>query len=242
MMLRAWQRFRQTARTDWPWLVLEFAVVVAGVTLSFALQDWRDQRDAGTDRHRLLKALRDDLLTDVAMLEQDLAVLDALAAAHWLVLDEERRGAASPEDLDTALDRIITYKVFTPNDTTWRMMESTGSLTLMDAEALLPRVVRLYEQGYPGVEEWAHINRDFVLRELIPFVDAHAPFVGATEDALSVAGLHRTLPTLVALSHYMNLVRTGRLYKSAQRAVTLGVKDEAQAIADAIAERLAEDS
>ena len=78
MMLRAWQRFRQTARTDWPWLVLEFAVVVAGVTLSFALQDWRDQRDAGAERQRLLRALRDDLLADVAMLQHDADLLDEL--------------------------------------------------------------------------------------------------------------------------------------------------------------------
>ncbi len=51
------RRFGDVIRSEWPQLVIEVLVVVAGITISFALNEWRNGREDRRSEPRTWEAI-----------------------------------------------------------------------------------------------------------------------------------------------------------------------------------------
>lgn len=198
------------------WLALEFVVVVTGLTLSLLLQDRAQALQREASERRLLGALRDDLLADTRDMERRIAAIDRLVEFHTLLLDPARREAATPAELDAAVDGVITYLGFASRDVTYRTLDAS-TIAGSEHREVFRAAITLYTGAYRSAQEWAEIDKHLVLERMIPFLDDHAPHVPRGANPLDPAGLHQTVPALVGQPRFLNLLTTARLFKTGLR-------------------------
>lgn len=211
---RTVHRFARVLRTDWPRLVIELVVLVAGITISFALDEWRRDREDRRAERRTWEAIHDDLGADSAYLATRVVQLEAMVRAYDGLL------AGAPADsLDGYMDRAISYVVFTPTQSAYRELQQLAGSRLIRNRELLGALTNAYHREYVRAAEWDAIGRDFVLERMIPYLDVSAPYIAGTgggETAVGLSAVHRSVG---ARDQFRNLVRTNRMFKEAQRAV-----------------------
>lgn len=211
------RRLVETVRRDWPRLTLELVVIVVGITLSFALNEWRIRSGEAEAERRLVRDLEANLAADSAALAVGIARLDTMTGAYVRLLGADATSLPA-DSIDRYMDWLITYVKFTPHDVAYREMQQTGTTRLLSDRALLERLIGLHSRAYVRVSEWDAINAGLVLDRTIPYLDANAPFVPDPGGAT----LANQVPVLAALherDHFLNLVKTNRLLKTAQRSV-----------------------
>lgn len=239
MLTRSWRKFRGTIGENWPWLILDFVIVVAGVSLSFLVQDWRESRAEARSERRVLVSLRDDLERDQQLLEIWGQVIDSMVEAHDTILDPAVREAASAEELDLAIDMAQTYQTFDPTDGTWRNLDSSAGFDSEERRRILAGLRALYGSGGHAIAtEWSQINGEFVRQRLIPWIEEHAPYVPPSADPNLPTPLSRVLPTLLENDTFLNLVRTGKGYRLAQRTVFEAVAMQTSAVVEMLDEEI----
>jgi hypothetical protein len=208
------QRFFHVLRDDWPRLAIEVLVLIAGISISFALDEWRRDREDRRVEHRTWTDIYENLGADSAYLATRVVQLQAFSRSYDGLL------AGGPADsLDTYMDRAISYVVFTPTQSAYRELGQMAGSRLIRNHALLSELTTLYNREYVRAAEWDGIGRDFVLQRMIPYLDATAPYVegvGGGETAVGMSVIYRSV---AARDQFRNLVRTNRLFKQAQLSV-----------------------
>ncbi len=197
--------------------LLQFLVVVLGVTISLGLDEWRGQRRADRQAAELTERLRADLDTDAGELDVSIERTDRMIRAYRQLLAPE--AATLPDDsLDLYVDLAVSYSLFLPHDEAYEGMRQTGASALLPPD-LRADVIRLHTRDYGRAAEWDEINRQFVLERMIPYLEANTPETGASAVGTVWIGLAGAFRSVQDDPHFRNLLRTNVLFKSAQRAV-----------------------
>lgn len=199
----AFRSVGEVVRADWPRLLLEVIVLVLGISISFALDEWRTEREAQQAERRVWQAVRDDLAADTLYLTRRLVQLRGMVAGYRRLLAEQ------PDSVAADMDKLMSYVAFRPTDVALEEIRQ-GSGTRLRERALVGRLVSLHAREYDLVREWDAINRDFVLGRLYPYLDTNSP---------SSADLDATWRALRAQPSFRNLVHTHLTFKDAQLAV-----------------------
>jgi len=148
----------------------EMLLIVISILLAFALDSWRDEREAHEQVEQELAAVRQELL-------------DNIANANG-VLQSVRKHAANVDLLIAALERAEGEPVIVPNEwlgslVTWRTTDfSTGTLELMKASGGLRRIhdpqlrsaLASFQADLLDFTEDEEIGRDFAEFEFSPML------------------------------------------------------------------------
>jgi hypothetical protein len=208
------RRFGRAIRADWPSLVIELVVVVLGITISLAVDEWRKDREDRRAERRTWESISEDLRADSTYLVARLVQLDGMVRAYDGLL-----GNAPPDSLDIYMDRAISYLVFTPTQSAYRELQQLAGSRLIKNRPLLGELTNTYNREYVRAAEWDAIGRDFVLGRMIPYLDETAPYVEGVSGGETATGLTHVYQAVGKRDHFRNLVRTNRLFKDAQRSV-----------------------
>ena len=208
------QHLRRTLRDDWPRLIIELVVVVAGISISFALDEWRRDREDRREERRNWGAIRENLSADSLVLTGRIAQLKGMLRAY----DGLMTGGPA-DSLDSYMDQSISYVVFTPTQSAYRELQQMAGSRLMRNHALVTAITNAYNREYVRAAEWDQIGRDFVLQRMIPYLDETAPYVAGIGGGEQATGLGAVYRSLRKRDQFMNLVRTNRLFKAAQLSV-----------------------
>ena len=228
------RRFVTTVRRDWPRLVLELLVVVVGISASFALEEWRSDRENRSVERRAWAGVAAHLATDTLFLSGRARQLDAMIAAYDALIT----GRAPTDSVESYMDLTISYVNFVRTDFAYEELRRSSSARQVRNAPLLERMSRMYAAEYSLAAEWEAINRDFVLDRMIPYLEAEAPapYVTASQ-ATAAVGLSRAHAALAREPRFRNLLATNRFFKDAQRTVyRLAIARARRLHADALAE------
>ncbi|MES2176651.1 MAG: hypothetical protein V4550_02205 [Gemmatimonadota bacterium] len=228
------QRFLRTIRTDWPRLIIELFVVVAGISISFALDEWRRDREDRREERRHWTAIGENLTADSAYLAKRCVQLERIVSAYNGLLS-----GGPPDSLDSYMDQAISYAVFTPTQTAYHELEQLAGSRLIRNRALLSELTSLYNREYIRTAEWDGINRNFILDRFIPYLDETAPFVEGTGGAEQATGMSAVYRSVQKRDQFRNLVRTNKIFKDAQLSVYRAALKRAVAIRQQIRAELA---
>lgn len=232
------RRFLQVVHDDWPRLILELVILVIGISASFALEDWRQDRENRRVERQSWAAVRDDLAADTLYLALRVGQLRAFLRA-----DDALLTGPAPDSVDAYMDRAISYVAFRRTDHAFQELRQTSNARALRHRALFNALSTMYARDYELVAEWDDINRDFVLRRMIPYLDTQGPRAyAAVRGGRSVIGLRGTWAALGARPAFRNLLATERLFVEAHlstyeaalvRARTLMARVEREALAPA---------
>lgn len=131
---------------------VELVVIFTGITLSFAFDEWRKERDDRAEERRVLLSLQRDLARKLNELMSDssgLATLGGVADSLRTQLYQTRVG-------DERYVRWVsltwgTNYLFNPTTAAYKIVTQTGKLDLLTDDSLTSSIVELHEYAFPAL-------------------------------------------------------------------------------------------
>jgi hypothetical protein len=127
-------RFRHLIGEMWPAYLIEIVVIILGISITLALEEWRD----GAKEEKLENLYRRNLLADI---DADLGDLQKATSrttnllAHGQAILQSEKGSAAQSRSDTALTAdlraILDRPKFVSHDATFAELKSSGNLHLI---------------------------------------------------------------------------------------------------------------
>jgi hypothetical protein len=204
--------FVETFREEWPKLALEFVVLVVGVTLSFAVDQWRRDREDRAYERRALGLIREGLVDDSVRASRMVGSIRAFRRAHEALLSPNPR----PDSIDLWMDQQESYAMMVRSDWAYQELRLGGNTRVLRDNRVFAAVTQAYGGEYRILEEWDEVNRRMVLDRIIPYIDENSPFTPVTTDGGAVVGLAKAYETLRTQDRFRNLQRTALGYREIQ--------------------------
>ena len=143
-------RFRHLIGEMWPAYLIEIVVIILGISITLALEEWRD----GAKEEKLENLYRRNLLADI---DADLGGLQKVTAettallAHGQAILQSESGFDAQSHPDTALTAdlraILGRPNFIPHDATFAELKSSGNLRLLKDVDLKWLLFAFYNQA-----------------------------------------------------------------------------------------------
>jgi hypothetical protein len=150
---------------------VELVVIFTGITLSFAFDEWRKDRDNRAEERVLLEGLSKDLKDKLEQLKSDSALIEQIKLLTTVMLTGKAK-----EVLDArALQRMMTDGLlgsidFQPDAATYSVMKSTGKLGLIRNDTLRTQIIHLVESRFSALKVSYAENRNYIREQLAPLM------------------------------------------------------------------------
>lgn len=206
---------RIVRQSKWSYFA-EFLIIIAGITVSFILNEWREQNKLEHKKEQLLLDINKDLFADSLVLEQTIAIYKMMARSHDTLL-KYQTGTLNPDTLNLFLDYFVSYLPFNATANTYKRINSDPEMFIERKDSLIWYYLNLHNIVYPRLQDWFYVERDFVLQTALPYMDKNAPFIYPTPINRSFNG--EVFYELRKKDEFMNYLKSGRVYKESMRQV-----------------------
>lgn len=166
-------------RIHWSRHGIEFLVIIAGIMVSFLLNEWRQERMDRREERRLLEDLKVDLRQDSVLMADELRQVEEVLDLGRRLFEHPTR----PLPLDSVthhLSPAISYIAIPFHQASYMSMRYTRSASLIQDRELLRDLVELHESRYFMMREIFGIDRSQVLERLFPITERHVMITEAT--------------------------------------------------------------
>lgn len=191
----------------------ELMILIIGITVSFALNEYWQQKREQKQEVQLLQSFKTNLINDSLWLTAGIELMEnQVASARRLLL---LGGNASFTD-SVALDvvTLLSYAPFDPEDITYQEMKSLGTNHIIENDSLSKEIIGLYERSFENITEWTSIDADHVKDKLIRFTIERFPFALNLNFTTLEPNKKREFIRLITEDEFKHLVQWGMLYKS----------------------------
>ena len=152
--------------------LIEILIIMVGILLSLAFSSWLENRKDRKEEKLALEQIKENLLTDLQQLEEQLELRQRQLAFSQQML-EQIAGDSLSIDQNTFVQgmRYLAITVsFTPNTVTFETLKSTGQLDLIEEKQILENLVGLYQIQYGSLALNNGDLASFRERYILPFI------------------------------------------------------------------------
>lgn len=153
----------------------ELLILVLGISLSFALNEYRLENSERAHEEELLVQLRDNLATDSSLLFQNVDQIGTYIRKHGELLNLDTK-AKFTDSLSVNVAYLLSYFDYSPVNIAYTEMQSLGNSRIIQNKDLLKDLIALYNNGFSSLEEWTNADRQFVLNQMMPYIAATLPY------------------------------------------------------------------
>ena len=196
---------------------IEFIIIISGIMGSFLLNEWREGRKIDEQKDHLITDINKDLYTDSVLLDQAVSFYKMALRSHDSLLIH-RNEELILDSLHVYLDHFISYYPFNETATTYQKILNNQNISINREDTIIEFYMSLHKQAYPNMHEWMYIEKDFIITQALPYMDANAPFMYPPPVGKSFDG--RIYYELRKKDVFLNMVKSGRLYKESMLKVT----------------------
>ncbi len=177
--------------------LIEFIIIVLGITLSFILNEWRNNRDNRAAEIEALQAIHADLIADSTTVGKEIKLSNSYEKYYGYFLQNIKNKNAKQDSIVQALNVFGNYTTFEIRNVNFQQLQATGQLRLISNKKILTQIVNLYANEYENIKEYVHIDRVMVLEQILPFL--------IKESNLSLYKLYAR-KDILKLKEYKNLL------------------------------------
>jgi len=204
--------FRSRSNRSGGGYFIEFLIIIAGIMVSFLLNEWREDRSLEEKKITLLKEIQTDLKKDSAVLTYSMGFYKKMLQSHdSLLLNRNKK--FNEDSLDIYLDYVCSYYPFQPAEKTYLKIHNNNNLVIEKEDSLFEDFLNLHNFLYANYKEWSFIEKNFVLNKMLPYLDENASFHYPPPENKLFDG--EVFYELKDQSTFMNYIKSGRLYKFA---------------------------
>ena len=175
----------------WPDYLLEIVVVIIGITISFALNNFQANSADKILEENYLKGLQQDVQSDIYELRQTLERTKVVITSSEKILEYSRGQKVRPsnDELINLVMAIASRPNFVSKNSTLLSLKSSANLPLI-RDAGLEDLLFIYDQQYQGIKTVEFFEGQEVISLVAPFILKNIPLskdVAATGmDGLSI--------------------------------------------------------
>jgi hypothetical protein len=163
-------KFRLFSNVHWSDKLVDVLVVVLGITIAFWLNNWQSERKNSSSEQKYLAALQTDLAKDTVQLLEITKEMDTI----FFAIERMLRLADKPENADSVADYLSLISndinVFFPEDYTYKSLQQSGDIGLIQNDSLLLILSDLYDY-YEHINVMNELAYEYQLRNLLPYFD-----------------------------------------------------------------------
>lgn len=167
------RRFAAAVRTmQWGRVLFELALLVTGILIALAVNNWMDERREARAERQYLELLGRDLDQDLETLDEIRRFEEAQVAASVLVFRSLRLGVAPAdrEAVAAALGQLTSRRTLRLRRAAYTNLLSTGELRLIRNASLRDSIVRLYESNERAQTIRDRNNQEYVDRMYMTYL------------------------------------------------------------------------
>ncbi|GAB3948104.1 hypothetical protein GCM10028805_21660 [Spirosoma harenae] len=137
----------QLVRERWPEYVIEVVVIIFSITISFAFDEWKDDRHKQEQEQTYLKGLYSDIQTDTSQLKEVMTeTKQVIEKATYLSRLDPKSPAADYNQFVTSLRFVFKRPRFISEDATFADLKSTGNMQVISSFPLKKSIFDYYKQ------------------------------------------------------------------------------------------------
>lgn len=195
----------------------ELLILIIGITVSFALNEYWQQKREQKQEVVLLKSFKNNLVNDSTVLSVGVTFMEKQTeSAQKLILLSPN--TVYSDSLAMNVVTLLSYIAFDPQDITYEEMKSLGNSHIIQNDSLSKQLIGLYERAYEAIAEWSSIDSEHVKGKLIPYTIDHFPFAPNLNFSVLSDKKKRQLVASVQSDEFKHLVQWGFIYKASTMA------------------------
>lgn len=133
--------------------LIEIVIIIIGISLSFALNDWEKKKSAQVDYQGYLKKLQQDVRIDSLQITNDMrSYRNKIEGVDLIFNYHEGFSEDSIALLGAAQNALSNFIQFLPNDNTFQVLTSTGDFRVFENDSLVSELFQLYGYDYDFIE------------------------------------------------------------------------------------------
>ena len=179
----------------------EIIVIIIGITLSFALNEWNKSRSDYKAYKSHLENLSNDLEIDYVQMKSDVESLKNIKSSLMYALQYNPSNTDSLPRLSQSVNDIMSYINFLPNNNTFNMLNSTGSFSVFENKELVRELNKLYQYDYAYIEMMEAHKDKALYQNLMPLLYDAVYF----EDALTYPNVRTDVKAFLSNKRFRNI-------------------------------------
>ena len=133
--------------------LIEVIIIIIGITLSFALNEWNVKRLERADYYEYLENLKQDLKIDSIQMAKDIVSYSGLVKGTGIILRyDDKHRKDSLFNFAISVGNLSNFIEFLPNNNTFRMLSSIGGFKVFENKDLAKEMVQLYQYDYAFIK------------------------------------------------------------------------------------------
>lgn len=181
--------------------LIEILVIIIGITLSFALNEWNKSRNDHKAYENHLESLTKDLEIDSKQMKSDIESVNRIKRSLMYALEYDPANRDSIPILSQAINEMMSYINFLPNNNTYRMLNNTGGLDVFKNKELVSELNQLYQYDYAYIEMMEEHKDNILYQHLMPMLYEEIYF----EDAITYPNIRTDVKAFLNNKKFRNL-------------------------------------
>jgi len=145
----------------------ELILIVAGILIAFAINNWNDERKQRNNEVKMLKELKASLTNDLRDIEGNLSGLGQMIKSKEIIIKSEQKGY--DDSLHQHLNRVLYTDIYlVVNRGSFESLKSLG-LHLISNDSLRLKIINLYEYDYKIQERNETLRGEYVFNKVAEF-------------------------------------------------------------------------
>ncbi|MEE2728252.1 MAG: hypothetical protein VX792_14355, partial [Candidatus Latescibacterota bacterium] len=144
----------------------EVAAIVVGLTISFLIDEWRQERKIQQEEVRILKSINEDLETDRQRAVEKIEFCEIDLLTFEKLIDPTITSTVSVDTLNFWINKLIRFNGFMAGDHTYKNIDAEMRTTLGNSD-LRKDLQNYYSYIYGLAHDWEDLEKQLAERRRI---------------------------------------------------------------------------
>lgn len=182
--------------------LVEILIIIIGITLSFALNEWKEKRSNHEAYYEYLLSLQQDIKVDSLQMATDIRLFKRISSGIDLILRyDDKYRKDSLFHFATAVDQMTTFIDFLPNNNTFQILSSTGGFNVFENKELVSEITQLYQFDFAFIKMMGSEIQNDRRNHLEPYMLKHI----VLEDKETFPEIKTDIPRLIKDPLFRNI-------------------------------------
>ncbi|MGY5851383.1 DUF6090 family protein [Salegentibacter sp. F14] len=160
--------FRIVKSINWKYSIGEVLLIVIGILIALALNNWKEHQDRKQEETEILKELVLSLENDLHDIEINIDIHSKSFNSTTLLLDHLKAGRAYHDSLAAHFGMALGSSFFLSDDVAYNLLGERGRELISDIN-IRSKLSTLYAHDYSFIKELEEVDRDYLLFNLQPY-------------------------------------------------------------------------
>ena len=145
--------------------VFDVVAIVVDLTLSFMIDEWRNEKKVRSKESAILEGIRSDLQADIDFANNAIGWTSNDITEKNLLLSADHRQSMKPDSLDRYIGRLGRFNGFMGNDHTYKTIAAEARVLITD-EKLRTSLQNYYSYSYGLAVDYAEYDKRLSISRL----------------------------------------------------------------------------